>query len=102
MCPDWKLKWFKDHGRTAAQIRDIKKLVVNRWKELYQGAANDTETPATGLVLPRLGKPRKRRLILTPSAPVTEFGLLYGSSRLQPQLRWLQPAQTLGVTLIRH
>ncbi|KAF8220290.1 hypothetical protein L208DRAFT_1069975, partial [Tricholoma matsutake] len=27
MCPDWKLKWFKDHGCTSAQIRDIKKLV---------------------------------------------------------------------------
>ncbi|KAF8222956.1 hypothetical protein L208DRAFT_1227111, partial [Tricholoma matsutake] len=30
MCPDRKLKWFKDHGCTSAQIRDIKKL-VNKW-----------------------------------------------------------------------
>ncbi|KAF8231091.1 hypothetical protein L208DRAFT_1128001, partial [Tricholoma matsutake] len=38
MCPDQKLKWFKDHGRTSAQIRDIKKLVVNRFKESYAPA----------------------------------------------------------------
>jgi hypothetical protein len=37
MCPDKKLKWFKDHGRTAAQIRDIRKLVVTRWNETYKG-----------------------------------------------------------------
>ena len=36
MCPDKKLKWFKDHGRTSAQIRDIKKLVVIRWTETYK------------------------------------------------------------------
>ncbi|KAF8219319.1 hypothetical protein L208DRAFT_1341409, partial [Tricholoma matsutake] len=38
MCPDRKLKWFKDHGRTSAQIRDIKKLVVNCFKESYAPA----------------------------------------------------------------
>ncbi|KAF8239296.1 hypothetical protein L208DRAFT_1184145, partial [Tricholoma matsutake] len=38
MCPDQKLKWFKDHGRTSAQIRDIKKLVVNCFKESYAPA----------------------------------------------------------------
>ena len=37
MCPDKKLKWFKDHGRTAAQIREIKKLVVTCWNETYKG-----------------------------------------------------------------
>ena len=37
MCPDKKLKWFKDHGRTTAQIRDIRKLVVTRWNETYKG-----------------------------------------------------------------
>ena len=36
MCPDKKLKWFKDHGGTAAQIRDIKKLVVTHWNETYK------------------------------------------------------------------
>ncbi|KAF8237846.1 hypothetical protein L208DRAFT_1130625, partial [Tricholoma matsutake] len=35
MCPDRKLKWFKDHGRTSAQIRDIKKLVVTHFRESY-------------------------------------------------------------------
>lgn len=42
MCPDRKLKWFKDHGRTAAQIREIKKLVIRRWEESYQGVEEET------------------------------------------------------------
>ena len=37
MCPDKKLKWFKDHGRAPAQTRDIKKLVVTRWNKTYKG-----------------------------------------------------------------
>jgi len=37
MCPDKKLKWFKDHGHSAAQIREIKKMVTNRWNETYKG-----------------------------------------------------------------
>jgi hypothetical protein len=36
MCPDKKLKWFKDHGRTAAQIKEIKKTVIKRWDESYK------------------------------------------------------------------
>ena len=42
MCPDKKLKWFKDHGRSAAQIQDIEKLVVTRWNETYK---EDEEPP---------------------------------------------------------
>jgi hypothetical protein len=53
MCPDKKLKWFKDHGRTAAQIRDIKKLVVTRWNETYKG---DEGTEHLANVAPRRGK----------------------------------------------
>jgi hypothetical protein len=45
MCPDKKLKWFKDHGCSAAQIRDIKKLVVTRWNETYK--ENEEPPPAT-------------------------------------------------------
>jgi hypothetical protein len=37
MCPNKKLKWFKDHGHTATQIRDIRKLVITRWNETYKG-----------------------------------------------------------------
>ena len=37
MCPDKKLKWFKDHGQTAAQIQDIKKMVIECWDETYKG-----------------------------------------------------------------
>jgi hypothetical protein len=50
MCPDRKLKWFKDHGHSAAQIRDTKKLVINRWKESYQGTGDDVEAPAGPVV----------------------------------------------------
>ncbi|KAF8240458.1 hypothetical protein L208DRAFT_1233299 [Tricholoma matsutake] len=37
MCPDKKLKWLKDHGHTAAQIRDIKETVLTHWNESYKG-----------------------------------------------------------------
>jgi len=43
MCPDRKLKWFKDHGRTTAQIKEIKKMVIRRWEESYCGV--EVETP---------------------------------------------------------
>ena len=52
MCPDRKLKWFKDHGRTAAQIRDIKKLVVNRFKQSYAPAeSSDVQEESTLVTL---------------------------------------------------
>ncbi|KAF8232541.1 hypothetical protein L208DRAFT_1561799, partial [Tricholoma matsutake] len=37
MCPDKKLKWFKDHGQTEAQIQDIKKMVIEHWDKTYKG-----------------------------------------------------------------
>jgi hypothetical protein len=40
MWPDKKLKWFKDHGHSAAQIQEIKKLVVTYWNETYKGDEN--------------------------------------------------------------
>ncbi|KAF8495270.1 hypothetical protein F5888DRAFT_1794991 [Russula emetica] len=44
MCPNRKLKWFKDHGRTAAQIKEIKKMVVKRWEEsYYEGAEEEVQ-----------------------------------------------------------
>ena len=43
MCPDRKLKWFKDHGRTAVQIKEIKKVVIKRWDESY--CVVEGETP---------------------------------------------------------
>jgi hypothetical protein len=51
MCPDRKLKWFKDHGGTAAQIRDIKKLVVNRFKESYPPAESSDAQEESALVV---------------------------------------------------
>ncbi|KDR68282.1 hypothetical protein GALMADRAFT_42456, partial [Galerina marginata CBS 339.88] len=35
MCPDRKSKWFKDHGRTARQIKEIEKMVIAKWNEVY-------------------------------------------------------------------
>jgi hypothetical protein len=53
MCPDKKLKWFKDHGQTAAQIQDIKKMVIERWDETYKGEDSEALPPAPA---PRRGK----------------------------------------------
>ncbi|KAF8225149.1 hypothetical protein L208DRAFT_1153444, partial [Tricholoma matsutake] len=50
MCPDRKLKWFKDHGRTSAQIRDIKKLVVTRFRESYALAESSDAHEESALV----------------------------------------------------
>ena len=48
MCPDRKLKWFKDHGRTPRQIKEIEKKVVSVWNTKYapEGSAN---LPSTNL-----------------------------------------------------
>lgn len=35
MCPDHKLKWFKDRGRDKDQIKAIKQKVINAWNETY-------------------------------------------------------------------
>ena len=42
MCPDRKLKWFKDNGRTAIQIKEIKRVVIKRWDESYCGVEDET------------------------------------------------------------
>ena len=69
MCPDQKLKWFKDHGRTSAQIRDIKKLVVTRFRESYALAessdAHEDSAPVVFLLL-------LYKLLPTKSSPAKE------------------------------
>ncbi|KAF8494903.1 hypothetical protein F5888DRAFT_1795030 [Russula emetica] len=48
MCPNRKLKSFKDHGQTAAQIKKIKKMVVKRWEEsYYEGAKGEVQGDIT-------------------------------------------------------
>jgi hypothetical protein len=42
MCPDRKLKWFKDHGRTAMQIKEVKKMVIRRWEQSYCDVEDET------------------------------------------------------------
>ncbi|TFK33878.1 hypothetical protein BDQ12DRAFT_614491, partial [Crucibulum laeve] len=45
MCPDHKLKWFKDHGHTITQIKGIEKMVANQWKNFYVSPdMEDTDT----------------------------------------------------------
>ncbi|KAF8220806.1 hypothetical protein L208DRAFT_1186857, partial [Tricholoma matsutake] len=39
-----ELKWFKDHGWTAAQIRDIKKMVIEHCNETYKGEDSEALT----------------------------------------------------------
>ncbi|KAF9460566.1 hypothetical protein BDZ94DRAFT_899117, partial [Collybia nuda] len=41
MCPDRKLKWFKDHGRTSRQVKDIEKMVIKHWNEVYFSVEKD-------------------------------------------------------------
>lgn len=60
MCPDRKLKWFKDHGRTARQIKEIEKLVVARWNKDY---APDGAEPA--FTEPIEVKPQFRPILTT-------------------------------------
>jgi hypothetical protein len=45
MCPDKKIKWFKDRpgGRTRSELNKIKKLVVDRWNDDFKG--DDPATP---------------------------------------------------------
>jgi hypothetical protein len=41
LCPDQKLKWFKDHRRTPCQIKDIEKMIIAHWNEDYAPTAED-------------------------------------------------------------
>jgi hypothetical protein len=52
MCPDRKLKWFKDHGRTAMQIKEIKKMVIKRWEESYYSVEDETPENPTPVTQP--------------------------------------------------
>ncbi|KAF8990539.1 hypothetical protein BDQ17DRAFT_1255722, partial [Cyathus striatus] len=49
MCPDCKLKWFKDNGCRPSEIRDIKTAVIDYWKKKYapdgEGEEIEPETP---------------------------------------------------------
>ncbi|KAF8991138.1 hypothetical protein BDQ17DRAFT_1255194, partial [Cyathus striatus] len=49
MCPDCKLKWFKNNGRRPSEIRDIKTAVIGCWEKKYapdgEGEEIELETP---------------------------------------------------------
>ncbi|KAF9530060.1 hypothetical protein CPB83DRAFT_868785 [Crepidotus variabilis] len=36
MCPDRKLRWFKDHGRTIQQVNQLKSRVIASWEKSYK------------------------------------------------------------------
>ncbi|KAF8994101.1 hypothetical protein BDQ17DRAFT_1252090, partial [Cyathus striatus] len=42
MCPDRKLKWFKDNGRNSSAIKAIKAIVIKHWKETYLPNSNES------------------------------------------------------------
>lgn len=44
MSPYKKLQWFRDKGRTSAQVEEIRRLVINRWEESYQSTAGPTDS----------------------------------------------------------
>ncbi|KAF8999756.1 hypothetical protein BDQ17DRAFT_1246114, partial [Cyathus striatus] len=49
MCPDRKLKWFKNNGCRPSETRDIKTAVIDCWKKKYvpdgEGEEIEPETP---------------------------------------------------------
>ena len=49
MCPDQKFNWFREQGRTAAQIEDICKMVINQWNESYNSSLNISVTNTTAV-----------------------------------------------------
>jgi hypothetical protein len=69
MCPDRKLKWFKDHGRTSAQIRDIKRSVINHFKESYAPVEPSDAPEESALAVFLL---LSCKLLLTNFSPVKE------------------------------
>lgn len=36
MCPDRKLQWFREHGRSNVQIQRIRERVIQRYDETYK------------------------------------------------------------------
>ncbi|KAF5315255.1 hypothetical protein D9619_006958 [Psilocybe cf. subviscida] len=68
LCPDRKLKWFKDHGRTVRQIKEIEKLVISTWKSDYEGGSNNAATRQAAL--PRITRSRYEPTAATERFPV--------------------------------
>ena len=54
MCPNKKLKWFKDHGWTTAQVTEIKKLVLKCWDESYKLSTDEEIEPAEAASNPKV------------------------------------------------
>ncbi|KAF5311813.1 hypothetical protein D9619_002319 [Psilocybe cf. subviscida] len=65
---DRKLKWFKDHGRTVRQIKEIEKLVISTWKSDYEGGSNNAATRQAAL--PRITRSRYEPTAATERFPV--------------------------------
>jgi len=43
MCPDFKLKWFQDHGHDLQQVKSIKSMVCDYWENVYVGEEERAE-----------------------------------------------------------
>ncbi|KAF8235725.1 hypothetical protein L208DRAFT_1104569, partial [Tricholoma matsutake] len=73
MCPHQKLTWFKDHGHTSAQIRDIKKLVVTRFRESYALAESSDAHEESTLSKNKWVKKSATNQICGPSDDITTY-----------------------------
>ncbi|KAH8110930.1 hypothetical protein DFH11DRAFT_728116 [Phellopilus nigrolimitatus] len=47
MCPDRKLKWFRDRGWSTEAIEDVRQVVNKRWKESYEVHAAPSATSSS-------------------------------------------------------
>ncbi|KAF8983610.1 hypothetical protein BDQ17DRAFT_1393921 [Cyathus striatus] len=47
MCPDRKLKWFKNNGRNSSAIKAIKAIVIKHWKETYLPNSNESNADSS-------------------------------------------------------
>jgi hypothetical protein len=52
MCPDKKLKWFKERGWTTEAIEEVRQLVLRRWEESYKPTAIMVPAPVATLNVP--------------------------------------------------
>ncbi|KAF9522259.1 hypothetical protein CPB83DRAFT_741651, partial [Crepidotus variabilis] len=53
MCPDRKLRWFKDHGRTIQQVNQLKSRVIAFWEKSYKQFSIAAPEPARTTTKPR-------------------------------------------------
>ncbi|KAJ7879454.1 ribonuclease H-like domain-containing protein, partial [Mycena leptocephala] len=70
LCPNLKLEWFKENGRSTTQIRRIREMIVARYDELFKTVAQPTRTPTSAPPAPtQPGRVRGRFGVTADPAP---------------------------------